>query len=310
MLKVSVIIAVYNCADYIVDSVESALNQTYRDFEVIVVDGGSTDGTVEKLEPYLDKIAFMTQTGKGVANARNEAIKASKGRYIAILDADDKWLPNKLEVQMNYLKKHPEIGLLFSDEYYYDSEGSYRGRWFKDRVKIYTGYVFDKLFENNFIGALTALIKRECFDQVGYFNEDLFYAEDTEMWLRIAKEYQIGYIDEPLAVCRFRPESRSLEFEKHYHVKTGILHSLINRYPDYFINHPDVLKNGLSNHYFKFGYRYFENRNLKQARRQFQKALKYKLFNLKSWTYFFSCFLPPIFLPAARKIKRRIVPPV
>jgi glycosyltransferase involved in cell wall biosynthesis len=306
MPAVSVIIAVYNCADYIVDSVESALAQTFRDFEVIVVDGGSTDGTVEQLQPYLDRIKFMVQTGKGVANARNEAIKASRGDYIAILDADDKWLPRKLEVQMSYLREHPEIGLLFSDEYYYEADGSYRGRWFKGRVEIYTGYVFDKLFENNFVGALTTVAKRECFEKVGYFNERLFYAEDTEMWLRIAKEYQIGYIDEPLAVCRFRPESRSLEFEKHYRMKTGILLSMLKKYPDYFQDNPDVLKIGLSNHYFKFGYRYFEAGSLSAARKQFSLALKYKPFDLKTWIYRLACCLPPAFLPPLKRLKRLV----
>lgn len=306
MPTVSTIIAVYNCADYIAESVESALGQSFRDQEIIVVDGGSTDGTRERLQPYRDRIKFMVQTGKGVANARNEAIRASRGEFIAILDADDKWLPNKLAVQMKYLQSHPEIGLLFGDEYYYDAGGGYRGRWFKDRIPIYTGRVFDKLFENNFIGALTAVIKRECFDTVGLFNEDLFYAEDTEMWLRIAYKYPIGYIDEPLAVCRFRPESRSFAFEKHYQVKTRILNSLLDRYPDYFRAHPGVRRLGLSNHHYKFGYQYFANGKMHEAKAEFREALRHKPLHLRCLLYWLSCGLPASLIQGIKRIKKSI----
>jgi glycosyltransferase involved in cell wall biosynthesis len=303
---VSTIIAVYNCADYIAESVASALGQTFRDQEIIVIDGGSTDGTVERLQPYRDRIKFMVQTGKGVANARNEAIKASRGEFIAILDADDKWLPHKLEVQMEYLRSHPEIGLLFADEYYYDAQGRYRGRWFQCRIPVYTGHVFGRLFENNFVGTLTAVIRRTCFDRVGFFDESLFYAEDTEMWLRIAYEYPIGYLDQPLAVCHVRPESRSRAFEKHYQVKTRILNSLLDKYPDYFRARPEIRKRGLSNHHYKFGYQYFAIGRMSEAREEFREALRQRPFHGRCLVYWLSCYLPSSVLTGVRTAKRMI----
>lgn len=305
---VSVIIAVLNCADTIERAVESALAQTWTDYEIIVVDGGSTDGTLEKLRPYGGRIRLMAQTGKGVSNARNEGIKASRGEYIAILDADDEWLPEKLKVQMAYLQDHPETDMVFSDVYWYDVNGEFKGRVYKaPGVDFSTGRVFDRIFEDNFISTGTTLIKRGCFEEAGFFDETIFYAEDTELWLRMAYIFRIGYLAEPLIKYRLRPASRILEFEKHYQAKIRFLEEFVDVHSDYFKNRRRVKNLGLGKTYFNFAYRYFESRRPRPARRYFLKSLRYLPLRPRAWIYFLASNFPPPLLEFIRKAKNKSV---
>ena len=109
MPKVSVIIPTYNRSKYVTKAIDSVLAQTYRDFEIIVVDDGSTDNTKEVLKPYTDRIKYLYQENTGVSAARNAGIRAAGGQWIAFLDSDDEWLPEKLSIQMDYLSRHNEI---------------------------------------------------------------------------------------------------------------------------------------------------------------------------------------------------------
>ena len=119
---VSVIIPVYNSERYISEAVESVLNQTYRNLQVIVINDGSTDGTERALEPYMDHINYFFQENRGVAAARNVGIRSSRGRHIAFLDSDDIWMPEKLENQVSYMIGHPEFKFLYSDFVYFNDD--------------------------------------------------------------------------------------------------------------------------------------------------------------------------------------------
>jgi glycosyltransferase involved in cell wall biosynthesis len=131
MAKVSVIIPVYNGDRYILQAIESTLNQTYQDYEIVVIDDGSSDNSFEILQPYLqsnrDKIRYQKQDNQGVAAARNLGLKIARGSYIAFLDQDDYFFPDKLEAQVNYLEANPEIGMVHSGWQRVDANGKFLG---------------------------------------------------------------------------------------------------------------------------------------------------------------------------------------
>lgn len=218
MPKVSVVIPTYNCAKFVKDAVESALGQTYKDYEIVVVDDGSVDGTKEILTPYMAKnlINCVYQENKGHSCARNAGIKHARGEFIAFLDADDIWLPDKLELQMPVFEISPKIGLVHSDRYRFTDKGEfsppYRENFSDDTVQFHSGDIFDALFcREIYISSSTVVIRRECIDNVGLFDENLTKSgfEDFDMWLRILKRYRAHYIHRPLSLFRDRPGSMS-----------------------------------------------------------------------------------------------------
>jgi len=202
--KVSVITPAYNAQSTIGETIESVLSQTFTDFEMIIIDDGSTDDTANVVHRFKDnRIIYLYQTNKEKSEARNNGIKNAKGKYIAFLDADDTWFPEKLEKQVRLMQNNPEIGLVYSDLYYFDDETGEDLILYSRIASLHRGKIpIELLLENNFIKSNTPLIRRKIFCQVGLFDTNLDLCEDWEMWLRIIVKYPIDYIDEPLARYR------------------------------------------------------------------------------------------------------------
>jgi len=220
MPKVSVIIATYNMANYLPEAIESVLNQTYKDFEIIVVDDGSTDNTKEIVKKYIDQlrnnIRYIYQENKGVVFARNTAIMDARGEFIAFLDADDKYYANRFEEEIKVIEKHPGIGLVHADDTAMTENGKCINTPRRNK-KYLSGYIFKNLYIRKAnISLPTVLVKKECFEKVGLFDEHLsrLGCEDREAWLRIAREYRIEYIGKSLAYYRRNSEGMSNNVEK------------------------------------------------------------------------------------------------
>ena len=188
-LKVSVIIPTYNSAKYIRNALESVLSQTYSNFEIVVVNDGSTDNTDEILRPYFDRIIYMEQKNTGPAAARNVGIQHAKGDFIAFLDADDIWLPLKLKKQMRVFHENPNVGLVYSRNVEFDHETG--KEVLVSPPKVFSGRVFDELLLEGFILLSTVIISKPVLKDVGGFDPDLHTAEDTNLFLRIAKRYSV-----------------------------------------------------------------------------------------------------------------------
>ncbi len=204
---VSVIIPTYNRKHYITKALDSVFEQTYKNFEILVVDDGSTDNTREYLQKYGTRIQYLYQQNHGISHARNTGIRNSQGDYIALLDSDDYWLPEKLERQINLFQEHPEYGLIASCCASIRLDGSFRD---KNRPGK-SGWILEDLFKANFIRTSSAIIKRECFDTVGLFDEKLKECEEYDLWLRIAAQYPIGFINESLVVYIDNPHGVSID---------------------------------------------------------------------------------------------------
>lgn len=210
MPRVSVIVPTFNCARFIGAALESVLAQSYRDYEVIVVDDGSTDDTGAVLDAWKGRISYLLQTNQGPAAARNRAVALSNGEFIAYLDADDLWLPGKLAQQVAFLDEHPECGLVHGEVGVIDESGQLlyeRYRNARGRV-VLRGHCATELLKHSVIHMPTVIERRRSYDESGGFDEGLRYAEDYLHWLRLAiNGHAFGYIDEPLALYRWRAGS-------------------------------------------------------------------------------------------------------
>ncbi len=203
MPKVSIVTAAYNHVGFIRQSVESAQAQTYRDFEHIVVDDGSSDGTADVLKSFGNRITYIRQENCGAHAAINRGIRMSSGEYIAILDSDDAWLPTKLERQMQAFAQFPEAGLAYSQAHVIDAEGHLQndreliGKPFDD-----SRHAFEELLRDNNIPVLTTVFRRACIEEVGFFSETLKALSDWDLWIRICAKWTVIFVPEPLALYR------------------------------------------------------------------------------------------------------------
>ena len=201
MKRVSVVIPAYNKANLTVKVVESVLNQTYKDIEIIVVDDGSTDDTRQLICAYGDKIKYVYKKNGGACSARNVGINLASGEYIGLLDCDDLYLPEKIKLSVDFLEKHPDFGFVHSAAYFTDDKDNIL-RIFSHYKSRRTGWIGKDLLFRDFICNSTVIVRKSCFKKVGFFDESIFTPGDWDMWLRLAENYKAGYIDKPLVSYR------------------------------------------------------------------------------------------------------------
>ncbi|MBD2362807.1 glycosyltransferase [Anabaena minutissima FACHB-250] len=207
MPKVSVIIPAYNAMQYLPETVDSVLQQTFSDFEVLIIDDGSSDNIKEwKSELTDERVILISQANQGLAGARNMGIACAQGDYIAFLDADDLWGPTKLEKQVQCLDRNPAVGLVHTWMTLVDESGKSTGRVMKSYAE---GDAWRQVVEKNVIACPSVMVRRCCFDTVGLFDPNSRIIEDWEMWIRIAARYPFAAIKEPLAYYRQVPNSMS-----------------------------------------------------------------------------------------------------
>ena len=207
MPRVSAIIPTYNNPAMLVRAVESVLAQDYRDYELIIIDDGSRPQTREALEPYMDRIRYIHQENAGPSAARNHGIRESGGEFVAFLDSDDLWLPEKLSTQVAFMDAHPEFGLTYHGLEYFTEEGVVN----LPAGDKPAGDVLARLFKRIFLVPTSVMCRHECFEKAGYFPEDMRLAEDYDFFLRMAVHYQFGCIDRVLGRYRFHESNKSKE---------------------------------------------------------------------------------------------------
>lgn len=229
---VSVIITTYNSNElFLKEAIESVLSQTYKNLEIIVIDDGSINGVSKNVcYQYKNKIKYIFQENFGLASARNKGIKNSNGKYIAFLDDDDIWMEDKISEQIINIKHVEEfdtnVAMTFTFSEVIDERGKLQCKY-GYKVK---GNIYSKILGRNIIGAPSSvLIKKEVLDEVGYFNENFRYAEDIELWYRIARIYTIYSTDKYLIKYRYRKNSLSKNNNKMFYYTELALKCELNK---------------------------------------------------------------------------------
>ncbi|MCG0050101.1 MULTISPECIES: glycosyltransferase family 2 protein [Priestia] len=198
MSKISIIVPFYNCP-YINQALDSLINQTYKDIEIIVVNDGSTHYS-EKIIPYLDKIKYIEKENGGTATALNKGIQSATGDYFCWLSSDDIYYPEKIEIQLAFMKEQKSI---FSHTNYYAINNKSRiitsplGIHPPNRLEI-----IKRISKKNFINGCSVMINNSVFDQVGVFDENLPYTHDYDLWIRIIQKFDVDYLSQPLLFYR------------------------------------------------------------------------------------------------------------
>ncbi len=230
----TVIIPAYNRISYIEQTVESVLNQSYKNLELIVIDDGSNDGTYEFLKTYGDRITLLThenRQNKGQSASINIGINASKGEFIAILDSDDYWGLNKLEVQTNFLKLNSDIGLVYSNGHGVDENGNV----FYDIYSLGHTETNDPnrvLLDCYILLPQNSLVRKTIYDEVGFFEDGYRSAQDHDMLIRIAEITKLAYLPDFLFFYRRHSQSISVQgTEIRWRTGFKILENARKRYP-------------------------------------------------------------------------------
>src|SRR3990172_8452891 len=213
MPRVSVIIPSYNHEKYVAQTIQSVLDQTYQDFEIVITDDGSTDSTVEELEKFKDsRIRIFTfKNNMGACVAAKKCILESKGEYIAVLSSDDMFLPDKLEKQVKFLNEHPEIWIVFGYAHIIDEDGNdfcdenhFYYNIFKQPNRTRFEWLNYFFYTGNALCHPSALIRRRCYEEIGYYDERLAQIPDFDFWIRACLKHDIYIIPENLIKFRVR----------------------------------------------------------------------------------------------------------
>ena len=206
--QISIIIPTYNRADFLPKTITSILNQTYQEWEAIIVDDASIDNTEEIVKGYQDsRIQYVSHKyNLGISAARNTGIKNSKGKYIALLDSDDEWLPEKLSCQMKIFQKEDlKCGVVCTSAYIVKDGKISSCKALPNRLDS----IYEKLIFKNIIWCSSVLIRKECFEKLGLFDEHLKSCEDWDMWIRISKYYKFIILKTPLIKYLVHPGQKS-----------------------------------------------------------------------------------------------------
>jgi glycosyltransferase involved in cell wall biosynthesis len=273
MPKVSVIIPTYNRAEFLRSAIRSVLNQTFQDFEIAIIDDASKDHTREVITDFNDvRIKVIhNQVSKGAAGSRNIGIMNTNCKYIAFLDDDDEWLPEKLQVQTRLLDDSPqEVGGVCTGRFTIEKESR--------RVLSIEIPETTDIYKSNFITTSSVLLRRECFEKCGLFDENMPTSSDYDMWIRISEKFSFRIIRKSLINYYIHKNRLTGDYEK----KVKGLEILFKKYGDLFEKH----RKEYSMEYLSLGVYYCLKGEIQKGRKAFGKSIKMNPFEIRNYFNF------------------------
>jgi glycosyltransferase involved in cell wall biosynthesis len=308
MPRISVIVPTYNCAAYIPDAIDSVLKQTCQDFEIIIVDDGSTDDTVRVLDKYRSNpcIKYVYQENKGPGAARNAGMKLSQGEYICFLDSDDQLYRDSLQLRREFLDRQEDVMMVFTDyglkkiedvcikKYLADNKflESFKDSFVKrpDNAIVFNDKFIDLFygFSPHPIWTGTVMMKKSVVGSVGYFRTDTSIGEDRDYWIRIADNHKIGYIDEPTAMYNHFRSYLTKDVERYCLER---IKSLKNT-PNQSASRKKIVQRNISDTYLQLGYYFYKKNRRRSAMKYLLSGLQYNYRNRDCAKYLIINLLP------------------
>lgn len=281
--QISVVIPTYNRANLLSRSIQSVLNQTYEDFEIIVVDDASSDGTEEIIKHFDDqRIKYIRhEENRGAAAARNTGIRYSRSNYIGFLDDDDEWAPVKLERQIQHLEKHCQADVVYTGMSVCDSE---RGKIFGILLPEKSGSIFSDLLVDNCVGTTSSvLMRKECLENENLFDEEMPSCQDWDMWLNLSRFCVFDFVKEPLTIYHIHKKRISTSDEA---VLLG-RKMIFEKYKEEIISNSSVS----GKHHLMIGSLYCRLGDMKRGREEMRKSIKLRPIYATSYIMYFVSFL-------------------
>jgi glycosyltransferase involved in cell wall biosynthesis len=281
---VSVIIPSYNCEPYIAETINSVLNQSFKDIELIVVDDGSTDRTREIVASFGAPVRLVSQENARVSAARNRGISEAAGQYICLIDHDDYWFPHKLEQQVALLKAHAEVGVVYSafilwhadENERFPEPSSFDLTAFPHGIDPeLSGWIYCRLLLDCLMLTSTAMFRREVFEHCGNFDVNLPYSEDWDLWLRISREYPFLKQQQPTTLYRLHPHQgirivRMIDYRTELLIKASQMWGLCNA--DGRCIKRGEFRKKLAHYHAEFAYHHLQAGNVSVAAKSLVKA--------------------------------------
>ena len=274
MPTISVVIPAFNCARYLPAAIESVLAQTYEDREILVVDDGSTDDTPVVIKPYLDRIQYIRQSNRGLPGARNTGIRNARGEYIALLDADDFWLPQKLSLQMP-LFDDPMVGIVYSDFAVRYSDGRYLPSYLADRPLASEGFILESYLQSRYLFPSTMVLRRAAMEGCGLFDEEMLAAEDIELFARICLRWKVALVNQTLMVRAEGTHNITANAENLSRYTILAMQKILRREVDMPVSARTILHQELGRQYWWRGYADFKAGHRAAARLNLLRAVQH-----------------------------------
>lgn len=291
--EVAVVIPCYNVEVCLERSLGSVLAQTYRDFCFYAVDDGSTDSTPQVLERYANRGVCAFQVHAGQAAARNRGIRLSGSPFVAFLDADDEWLPTKLERQIAWMKQNPSVGMICSG--CAPGEGNIIGGYSVGPTNLpKSGRLFEQLLRDCNVFTPTVVVRRQCLEEVGLFDESLGVCEDFNLWLRIAAHWNIAILPEVLAIRHVRPKSLSLGTSVEVRLRSAIaaLENVGSVCLGLSLREKRALRRAIAERIYLYGSYLLSTGAKTASRRKLLSALRFRLSHSRAFVKLGLSYLP------------------
>ncbi|MCG5510352.1 glycosyltransferase [Ectothiorhodospira lacustris] len=302
----------YNTGAYIQEAIESVLDQDYPNIELIIVDDGSTDETIDLLKSYGDRITLITQENQGAAAARNAGMAAAAGEYIAFLDSDDIWLPGKLSLQIQHLERHPNISMVYARWQVWkpDTEGRFPAALSyistptmgqpASIVPDRSGWLYNRLLFSSLLHTITVVFRRTLIDTIGLFDTTLKRGQDYDYWIRASRVTEIHQLDRILALYRVHGRG-CIHKWPHENYERIVVEKALARWglkgPNQEYTAPADIKKRLADISFDFGYHHYWAGDPQLALRSFAYSATRRPGRPATWRY--------LLLSAFKTVKHR-----
>lgn len=279
-MLISIITPTYNRELFLSQMIESVLAQTHREWELIIVDDGSTDNSKELVQQYIDKdprINYLQQENQGQSIARNKGLAVANGEFICFLDSDNYWPQDKLEKSVQAFKDYPDADIVYGDCVTIDEQGTELHR---NNMKRHSGRIAHLLLKDNFVSMNTAMTKKTCFNEMGGMSGTRRVADDYDLWLKFSARFKFQYIPEYMVFYRVMKNQISTNKKLRFETNEKIIVDFIAKYPDAITEKQK--KEGLAAFYSRKA-RHYAKENKTESWNAIKKAIALTPFSLQTW---------------------------